>query len=700
MKKIYSALFAVAMSITAVAQNGNGWCGTLSFEEQIEQRTDITEAQKQELLNERQQMLATANKQALNPKNHKADKKVIPMVFHILHNCGPENVTQQQVHNMIDILNEDYNYQDPGIANVYDEFQDIVADCEMEFRLATTAPDGSCTNGIVYHRIDDPYFTSSQQIEAIKPTINWPVTNYMNVYVVGSIASSGGGRTLGYVVSSGPWHDRDGFVMIYDDMGERGAPNTKTATHEIGHYFSLSHTWGSNNNAGESGSCSTDDGIDDTPNTIGHFSTCPNKTNSSTCGSLDNIRNYMDYSSCSANFTEGQKAVMRANLAQNRSELVSEQNIINTGADYEIGQGPSFVCEADFDACLEASICPGTSISFQDKSFHTVTGRTWTFEGGTPATSTEEAPVITYNTPGVYKVTLEVTDGTNTESLTREDVVVVLDGGALGEQAQEGFETIDLSSSTDWEIDNENGDRTFVVNGNVGKGSSKSLYIQNRRIVSGRTDKLISNTIDLSGASSTEIDFTFDYAYAPKSEDGNNDELNIFISDDCGVTWRQRKSIKGTKLRTSESAVPTGDFVPTEDEWENTTVNMSGQNVAGMRVMFEWISGSGNNFYLDNINITSDAVGIFENTSTVSDLTVFPNPAKGNATVVLDVQDAGSADIVMYDVAGNQVFNQAYEHVSVGEHNMNLNLNGVRPGVYVVKATVDGMVMTQRLIVQ
>lgn len=66
------------------------------------------------------------------------------------------------------------------------------------------------------------------------------------------------------------------------------------------------------------------------------------------------------------------------------------------------------------------TICENETISFSDGSSTNVTAWSWTFEGGTPATSAEQNPTITYNTPGQYNVTLTVTapGGTNTVEYT------------------------------------------------------------------------------------------------------------------------------------------------------------------------------------------------------------------------------------------------------------------------------------------
>ncbi|MBK9639007.1 MAG: hypothetical protein IPO63_14855 [Bacteroidetes bacterium] len=70
---------------------------------------------------------------------------------------------------------------------------------------------------------------------------------------------------------------------------------------------------GSTNSPGVASNCSSDDGIGDTPNTIGTANfTC--NTAQSICGAIDNVQNYMDYASCHYMFTEGQKGAMHAAL--------------------------------------------------------------------------------------------------------------------------------------------------------------------------------------------------------------------------------------------------------------------------------------------------------------------------------------------------------------------------------------------------
>ncbi len=71
------------------------------------------------------------------------------------------------------------------------------------------------------------------------------------------------------------------------------------------------------------------------------------------------------------------------------------------------------------------NISEGESVHFRDLSTGNVTSWNWTFEGGTPATSTEQNPVVTYNRSGSYAVTLTVGDGTTTATKSRTGYVNV-----------------------------------------------------------------------------------------------------------------------------------------------------------------------------------------------------------------------------------------------------------------------------------
>ncbi len=74
----------------------------------------------------------------------------------------------------------------------------------------------------------------------------------------------------------------------------------------------------------------------------------------------------------------------------------------------------------------DTEICAGASVTFSDASTGGATSWSWVFNGGTPATSNAQNPVVTYNTPGTYDVELTVTDASSgTDTYTLSGAVIV-----------------------------------------------------------------------------------------------------------------------------------------------------------------------------------------------------------------------------------------------------------------------------------
>ncbi len=79
---------------------------------------------------------------------------------------------------------------------------------------------------------------------------------------------------------------------------------------------------------------------------------------------------------------------------------------------------------ANFSANV-TTVAVGGSVQFTDLSTNTPTSWSWAFEGGTPAASTAQNPVVTYNTAGTYNVTLTATNSAGSDSETKIDYITV-----------------------------------------------------------------------------------------------------------------------------------------------------------------------------------------------------------------------------------------------------------------------------------
>lgn len=85
------------------------------------------------------------------------------------------------------------------------------------------------------------------------------------------------------------------------------------------------------------------------------------------------------------------------------------------------------VSQKDTSADATITISEGESVHFQDATTGEPTAWSWIFEGGTPATSTEQNPVVTYEKAGTYTVTLTATNANGeTSTATHQSYVKVI----------------------------------------------------------------------------------------------------------------------------------------------------------------------------------------------------------------------------------------------------------------------------------
>jgi hypothetical protein len=117
---------------------------------------------------------------------------IIPVVFHIIHQNGEENISDEQITDCVNILTRDFRKLNADTSAIVDEFIDIAADCDIEFRLAARDPEGNCHTGI--NRILSP-LTYDGGDPDVKDLEYWPRNSYLNVWVCAAIGDGVAGFT-------------------------------------------------------------------------------------------------------------------------------------------------------------------------------------------------------------------------------------------------------------------------------------------------------------------------------------------------------------------------------------------------------------------------------------------------------------------------------------------------------------------------
>ncbi|MCB0639778.1 MAG: T9SS type A sorting domain-containing protein [Lewinella sp.] len=288
----------------------------------------------------------------------------IPVVVHVVWQEESQNLSDSLVQDVIKGLNEDYRRLNADASNVRDVFASRVGDPFIEFELVGV-------ERVFTEATFELDLFGGALPDNVKQTSEggsdaWPTDQYLNIWV----CNLEGGSLLGYAYppadrahwpadAAAPSPELDGVVIhtpAFRRTGEYTASGLlgggdmtvpirgRTVTHEVGHYLGLRHIWGDGLlSIFGLPDCDADDGVADTPNqgTNSQFA-CDEDQN--TCEEAegedlpDMFENYMDYASedCMNSFTQGQIAIMRGVLEQQRSGLIggtvaTDSPRVNTG---------------------------------------------------------------------------------------------------------------------------------------------------------------------------------------------------------------------------------------------------------------------------------------------------------------------------------------------------------------------------------
>jgi len=244
----------------------------------------------------------------------------IPVVVHILmdDSCTDGVISDAMVQSQIDILNEDYlALAGSNGANG--------TDAQIQFALADEDPAGQATSGIT-RTCNSLWFNDNG---SYWNTLAWDPHNYLNIYTntasgflgyVPFLPADAGGSLVGRfddrVVILWSAFGRDSSAFPYDQG--------RTATHEVGHYLGLEHTFTPQGSCGSATppNCYGDgDLLCDTLVEASPRFGCP--TDPASCGSPDPYQNYMDYTDdlCMEELTVEQTRRSRCSLEHYRPDL-------------------------------------------------------------------------------------------------------------------------------------------------------------------------------------------------------------------------------------------------------------------------------------------------------------------------------------------------------------------------------------------
>ncbi len=660
---------------------------------------------------------------------------VIPVVFHVIYSSAADSVGHNRIFGQLWRLHEDFRRIPETIG-----YSGSGADMEVEFSLATKAPNGNDTLGIVYWRYDQPPlnwtsrdFCRETRDLTMKQATAWDPTKYLNIWIVPRLCVAPNGQppcdpnncggVAGYAYFPSASTSVYGAVIGERHFWGSGitSRSTRTTVHELGHNLNLFHPF--QDGCGGSSCANSGDRVCDTPPTsnqnfsVARQNTCTNDNPDRP----DNVRNIMDYVSDPdmTHFTAGQRTRAWNAINSTSSRLYPLTRSTNQAP---TGTGPYGLVKAYFTAYPRVA-CVGQPVKFFGAySYGMPDTYIWDFGGGVPDNPSSSCPTATFSAPGTYTVRLIVENQSGRrDTLVKTNYIVVHDT-ALSLPYIEGFESASFPPPYSY-IDNPDaarGGRTWerFHNTNPPRGafgrSNSCMRIQYFSYSHYREkDSWISPRINIPALPNDKRAFLrFSYAYAcldyenpgasrPSYQLDYEDSLRVYISTDCGASWdllwerggRDLATKAGKCVTVSGSISSSHLFLPTSSEWDSLEIDLSDYAGQAVKVRFEGVSGWGNNLYIDDIRI--DTTSQISGTLAVPALRIEAQLATEKISVTVN-EALPQSRLVLYDGMGRRVW--AYEgSLSAGAHTWPFS-TPLPSGLYILRVEAPERLWTARFI--
>ena len=575
---LFSIIF-LSLPLQMVSQNeGEAVCGTETSQESINYFNSI----KSQIKKYEQEYFSLASN--FN-KSNGTIKNAIPIKAHVIRSSnGTGGIEVSKLNSLIDEINAIY-------AGAY-----------MEFFIC---------DGINYIDNDGFYYFNKRDEEALIDVNN--SNGLLNIYFTNSIENSSNESICGY---SNNARNSD-LILIQNDC----ATNGSSLAHEIGHFFSLMHTHGPDNDklttelvSGEN--CDTDgDGICDTPadpmldnnNTDNFCDYIGNKKDAN--GNLFNpdTNNMMSYSrkGCRSNFTPQQLARMFAFYKSTKNYF----SCSSFNADFIVDTAQT--CDDNLTVNF-SSPCSG------------VTSWKWDVDGDNIIDYTTQNPTHTFE-KGNYDVTLTVSNKSKTISKTLFKHIKV--GTIKSDAFVEDFDAFETANDSGWTANDQsrNGYNWFINSGETASDETGPLndntntdlignyiYAEASNVNPGDVAEFISPCINI-----TKENSELEFAYHMFGK--NTGELHVDIITENGLINDVIPALYGSQQKNQDDAFIT------------KSVDLSEYTHQTIKIRFRAIRGNGweGDIAIDDIIIKTIHTPISDDT-----FKVYPNPVTNDLLYV------------------------------------------------------------------
>ena len=452
----------------------------------------------------------------------------------------------------------------------------------------------------------------------------------------------------------------------------------RTTTHELGHFFSLDHTFSSD--GGGNCAMADGDGIADTPKVANSTYGCPSNPTPFACNIPERrlTMNYMDYvnDACMYMFTPGQMTQAESYISAVLAPAFKPNTCVAGVAGFSLTANNSPI-----------SSCPttDTQVAF-DLTYSTVLdfNETTTFSAtGQPAGSTVTFSPTSLNNDGGFTMTIG-----NLGATVQGDYTIIVTG-----TSNSVTETVDVVlNNTCMTVacdDYVATDTPIVIDAAAAGGATYTSTIT-------VTEDLPVDDVNVTFT--ITHDWVRDITATITSPNGTEVELTAVngangYGEYQGTVFDQ-EAVTAIADETPVNNIFTGSYIPSGD-----LSLIYGEMSAG-----DWVLTVTDNFADDGGNLTNFEIELcLQGTMSISEFglngfAIFPNPNSGEFTIKLNSNSGNDIKVDVLDIRGRRIFNNVY--TNTGDFNQTVKLDSVQSGMYLVTVNDGNSEITKRIIVE
>ena len=325
----------------------------------------------------------------------------------------------------------------------------------------------------------------------------------------------------------------------------------------------------------------------------------------------------------------------------------------------------------------KTSGCPGLSVQFTDNTLFDPISWSWEFEGGSPAVSTDQNPLVVFNTPGKYNVKLTASNANGQSETVKNKMISIRE--VLFPFAED-FEGMQQSEDR-YNVKRGSNARVFLSN-NDALNSTYFLVLEGSMNYSSYSIPTPTTAFSLNQEFFSKAFYCID-ATSAQSVGLQFDYRQLYLTDNNYTNFRV--TVNGNPV--SEVYQPSGSTTP----WNTELIDISAFAGTKFELGFEGnnrtvfnniLQGRGNATLIDNINInTVNSIAI--NNTDKMEVMIFPNPSSD----YLNLYFSSNLKNINMNIINTQGVKLVSLKNATSESLRNIDISSLNAGIYFVNVS-------------